>query len=291
MQVSFASPHRACRPSIRLALALLCLTFGTLTVLAFTPAEAQAKPVNPYGLISAQYESNSNPASIVPGIAYGVYQMTPDNAHAFCLWLKGRDKTAQAYGNQLLAAYKKDKKRCGSRFDKAWRTIANKDPKTFHRQQYLYVKSITYTPAVNYLKANVPGFSISRYSIALRNVIFSTAVQHGAWGAYRIVAKAYQSTQSEKKLISQIYRIRAGYDTVKAIRAFAGPGAKIIAIKASDCQWYVANGLLTKKEAKALTGKALVNFYSSSGPEQVGVYYRLQKREKVTALDLYRRYA
>ncbi|MGI6591161.1 MAG: hypothetical protein ACOX1O_06095 [Eggerthellaceae bacterium] len=282
----------AVRPlSIRLAASVLFLAACLLALLVSAPMEAQAKSVNPYGLISAQYESGSDPACIVSGIAYGAYQMTPKNTYAFCRWMGKRDKNAKAYSKKLLAAYKKDKKKCGTHFDKAWKSIAKAHPKAFHRYQYLYVKSISYTPTVRYLQANVKGFKVSRYTNALRNVIFSTAVQHGSWGAYKIIAKAYRSGKGEKKLVSKIYGIRAGYSKAKSIKKSVGKGVTVNAIKSADCRWYVANGLLSKKEASKLKGKALLNFYSCSSAEQVGVYYRLQKCEKVTALNLYRQYA
>lgn len=262
--------------------------------MAVAPGQAQAAVVNPYGIVSAQYESGGDPGCIVSGSAYGAYQMSAYSAHAFADWLKTYKKQSKPYtfGTKLANAYLKDGNRCGTRFDNAWRALASKYGDKFHRYQYLYIKKTHYTPTVNYLSANLKDFKISSYSNALKNAVFSTSVQHGAWGAYKIVAEAFNdldgSTKqpAEKKFIAQIYKVRAAYKSAKTVKKTIANGAPVYAISTGNTQYYVSNGLLSTKQAKKLKGKALVNFYSSSGATQVGVYYRLTVQEKATAQAL-----
>lgn len=290
--------RRALPFSASSAFAAIALSVGVAASLVALPATAEAKAVNPYGIVAAQYESGSDPACVVSGSAYGAYQMSTGNAHAFATWLKATyQKKTKPYqfGTKLLVAYKKDGNACGKKFDAAWRSLgsAASTANTFHRYQYLYVKKILYTPTTKYLAANVKNFKLSKYSKALKNAIFSTSVQHGSWGAYKIVAKAFANLNgskkrpAEKKLITEIYQVRAAYKSAKTIKkSVAGTGQKVYAISSKHTKYYVSNRMLTAKQAKKLVGKALVNFYSCSGATQVGVYYRLVVQEKNTALSL-----
>ena len=312
MRTAFESADRLPSPSRHLQsiCAAACLAlFAALVLSCAAPGLAQAKSVDPYGRISAQYESGSDPSCVVPGAAYGAWQMTAENAHSFAAWMKAKsDKTVKAYGTKLLAAYKKDANEknsskkddagaCGKHFDKEWKSLASKYRSGFFRQQYLFVKQLSYTPAVNYLQGNVKGFKMSRYSTALRNVLFSTAVQHGSYGAYKIFKKAfsnlggYSAKLSEKKIINAVYAVRSGYKKTSTLKAQVGGGQKVYSITKKDYQYYVKWGLMTKAQASKLKGKSLVNFYSCSGSVQVGVYYRLGISEPATARAMYAKYA
>lgn len=294
--VSSAFRDRSPHTSRLVAASAVCLALaGAAGALTLSPSEAQASVVNPYGIVAAQYESGSNPGSVVSGSAYGAYQMSTTNAHAFAQWMQTYKKTSKPYkyGTKLLNAYLKDGGRCGSRFDAAWRALASKYGDSFHRYQYLYIKKTHYTPAVSYLKANLPAFKVSSYSNALKNALFSASVQHGAWGAYKIAAQAFANLKgsseqlpSEKKLIAEIYKVRAAYKSAKTVKKTIANGAPVYSISSGNTQYYVSNGLLSAKQAKKLKGKALVNFYSSSGATQVGVYYRLTVQENATTLSL-----
>lgn len=296
MRTAFESADRLPSPSryLQSICAAACLAlFAALVLTCAAPGQAQAKSVDPYGRISAQYESGSDPACVVSGSAYGAWQLTSYNAHAFATWMKGKSsKTVKAYGTTLLSAYKKDGNKCGTRFDKAWKSLASKCYAGFFRQQYLYVKQLCYTPAVKSLESSVKGFKMTRYSTALRNVMFSTAVQHGPSGAVKIFAKAfknlggYSAKLSEKKIIAAVYKVRAGYKKTSTLKSQLGKSANVNTIKPVHYSYYVSAGLMTKTQAAKLKSKSLVNFYSCSGYTQVGVYYRLAISELSTATTM-----
>lgn len=295
----YARPARfTCIRRQSAALLVAAALAGTAAALIALPASAQAKAVNPYGVVCAQFESGGNPGCVVSGSAYGAYQMSTYHARAFADWLRATYKkksAAYTFGTTLRTAYKKDRNTCGKRFDQAWRKLAANNGRTFHRYQYLYVKKTHYTPAADYLSRNVKAFKLGKYSKALKNALFSASVQHGAWGAYKIASKAFGNLKgtkkrpAETKLIAEMYKVRAGYQPVKTVRkTIANPGEAVHAISAQNTRYYVSNGLLTAKTAKKLKGKALVNFYSCSGATQVGVYYRLTVSENNAAQALLR---
>lgn len=51
------------------------------------------------------------------------------------------------------------------------------------RVQRNYVRRSYYDPIVRSIESAVPGFDMDNYSIALRNVFWSRAVQHGVGGS------------------------------------------------------------------------------------------------------------
>ena len=84
--------------------------------------------------------------------------------------------------NRLAAAYEADGG-YGSSFDATWRALANEDSDGFMRVQRNYVRRSYYDPIVRSIESAVPGFDMDNYSIALRNVFWSRAVQHGVGGS------------------------------------------------------------------------------------------------------------
>lgn len=97
----------------------------------------------------------------------------------------------------------------------AWRSIAKEQPERFEALQEGFIRESHYKPAVEAI-AERTGLEADKLSPAMREVIWSTAVQHGPAGAARIFDRADDLSGKptdpayERKLISNVYKLRAG---------------------------------------------------------------------------------
>lgn len=148
--------------------------------------------------------------------------------------------------------------------------------------QYKFSLTVYYNPAVKLWESAVPAFDVDDYSVALRNVLYSTSIQHGAGGSKSIFVQAVRSADGfaniadEEKLIVAIYNERARATKDK-------PSDSAIKIKKANLT--TTNYKRAKKYG--LTGKYLAHFYSNSANVQVSVFVRLYVNEKADALALY----
>lgn len=166
----------------------------------------------------------SSGAGDAGGKSYGAYQFSSrsDIPRAFFRWCQSSSDTYyRSIGNRLAAAYEADGG-YGSNFDATWRALANEDSDGFMRVQRNYVRRSYYDPIVRSIESAVPGFDMDNYSIALRNVFWSRAVQHGVGGssgfsssdgrggATGVIMRAFDAlggfaNQPEAQLIEAIY--------------------------------------------------------------------------------------
>lgn len=147
------------------------------------------------GGLSAKYESSGNPGAIgydnTGGWSYGKYQLAHNNAYSFV--------NESPYKSEF-----KGIKFNSPEFRSKWKEVAAKDPQGFEKAQHDYIVKTHLEPQEQKL-ASV-GFDLNRHSPVLRDVVFSTAVQHGAGtdvvqNAIRKVGK----NASDKDLIKAIY--------------------------------------------------------------------------------------
>jgi len=176
----------------------------------------------PAGNLAARFESGEDGgASIghtpVAGTCYGTFQIasgtpTYDN---FIRYLKERapDLSARLLGRGPANTGSSD-----GAVPKEWRRIACEFPKRFDRLQYEFILSSHYRPAVAEIFAQT-GVDVSALSPASREVLWSTAVQHGVGGAVDIFVTAIETIKPrvveeprvvyfEKALIEEVYRLR-----------------------------------------------------------------------------------
>lgn len=172
-------------------------------------------PENKLGELSAKYESNGKPGTISTGVgdiggkSYGAWQLASNmgSVDKFLNFLKTNNAF---YYNELSGAKKMDGNTFGTNFDNAWRSIANSDETGFLELQRIYIKANYYdVSAASLLKKY--NFNIEEHSWALQNVLWSTAVQHGANGAVNIF-KTVGLDQSDRDLIIAIYDERSNVD-------------------------------------------------------------------------------
>lgn len=222
------------------------------------------------------------------GTSYGIY-MFASNAGtplSFVQWLKEFEEGSlyRDMGDTLYRAYAYNQAGqyspgYGSNFNATWRSVADAHRTEFTEAQRDYWKTHAYTDLLNNLKAGEPAFDLKDYSVALRNVLWSRSVQHGAGvlsganssdgcsGATGVVLRAFKKlggfkNQSEAQLIQAIYDECSRLDDTPAKKTMSGDTA----------------------EKYGISGQSMAYFSGNSGDVQVSVYRRLSVNEPADAL-------
>jgi hypothetical protein len=132
------------------------------------------------GILSEKYESSGEPGIIanndgdIGGKSYGAWQIATNvgSMKAFLDWLKRKD---EGLYSKLEGAKKRDNG-YGKNFDAEWKKIAKENRKYFYQVQWEFIKKTHYDPVVEYFKKEI---DFTKRTWTLRNVVWSTAVQHG----------------------------------------------------------------------------------------------------------------
>lgn len=152
------------------------------------------------GKLSAPYESSGNPGTVSTGkgdpggVSYGTYQLTTNNVKGFVQ----QSKYANSFKGLTPGS---------SAFSNQWKAIAAKDPQGFQQEQQSYIEKTHYQPQAQKLAS--AGVNVNNLSPVLKDVIFSTSVQHGP--ATNIVLNSIKKVgpnASEEALIKEIYKQR-----------------------------------------------------------------------------------
>lgn len=171
------------------------------------------------GQLSARFESGGDGVAAVGydrngGTSYGKYQVS-SRAGSLGDFLDFLDSAAPDLAQRLRAAGPGNTGSRKGAMPDAWRAIAREQPERFEDLQEAFVRQSHYEPAVEAI-ARRTSLSADTLSTAMREVIWSTAVQHGPAGAARIFDRADAMSGNptdpgyERRLISNVYRIRAG---------------------------------------------------------------------------------
>lgn len=261
----------------------LAAALCSLAIVLVSPQSAFA--ARDLGQLCSKYETGNDPAEIDPASAYGAYQMSPGHAYTFAKELRDKEisnskdaelETFATWGASLVKAYNQDGKETGSKFNAAWKKIAAENSTLFFNAQYRYCKKRYYDEAVKYIKIAIPGLDVTKYTSALKNAIFSTAIQHGPYGCVYYIMKpaleevgGWQDGLAESVLIDLIYYERSRVDS-------AAPASSATQISATD----------STAKSYGINGMYLVHFYSCSSAVQVSVYNRLHNNERKDAQAL-----
>lgn len=117
-----------------------------------------------------------------------------------------------------------------SGFDSTWKALAKNYSKRFDQLQHGFIKSSHYDPAAKKIKSSI-GFDASKYPVAVQNVLWSTAVQHGAGGAANVFRNAgIRQGMSPAEIIKRVYNER-----------MAGNGTKYFSRSSSSIRQSVVN--------------------------------------------------
>lgn len=273
--------------SILLCLALLVAAIPVILPVFTSATAADDQEEQLLGTLSQRFEASgpgviSSGSGDAGGKSYGAYQFSSrsDIPRAFFRWCQSSSDTYyRSIGNRLSAAYDADGG-YGSSFDATWRALANEDSDGFLRVQRNYVRRSYYDPIVRSIESAVPGFDMDNYSIALRNVFWSRAVQHGVGGS-----SGFSSSDGRGGATGVIMR---AFD---ALGGFANqPEAQLIeaiynesgAVREPQSDSY---GVMTGPTADkyGVTGKVLKYYDGNSGDVQLGVYARLRINEPAKA--------
>ena len=222
------------------------------------------------------------------GTSYGIY-MFASNAGtplSFIQWLKEFEEGSlyRYMGDKLYNAYAYDVNEkyspgYGSNFNANWRSVGDDYPGEFTQAQKDYWETHAYADLLNNLKSAVPAFDLNNYSVALRNVLWSRSVQHGAGvlsganssdgrsGATGVVLRAFDKlggfkNQGEAEIIQAIYAECSKLDGTPAKRTMSGDTA----------------------EKYGISGRSMAYFSGNSGDVQVSVYRRLHINEPADAV-------
>lgn len=116
-------------------------------------------------------------------------------------YIKGADPTTY----KALSQYKPGT----SQFDGVWKSIACHSAEKFNALQHNFIKQSHFDPAANKIKSSI-GFDVTKYSPAVQNVLWSTAVQHGSAGAANVFkGVGIKMGMSESEIIQRVYNERA----------------------------------------------------------------------------------
>ena len=171
------------------------------------------------GQLSARFESGSDGVAAVGydrngGTSYGKYQVS-SRAGSLTDFLKFLDTEAPDISKRLRASGPGNTGSRKGAMPDMWRAIASEQPERFEKLQEAFVHQSHYKPALESIVQRT-GLTEATLSPAMREVIWSTAVQHGPAGAARIFARADAMSGKptdpayERKLISNVYKIRVG---------------------------------------------------------------------------------
>ena len=168
------------------------------------------------GSLSEKYESNGNPGIISGGIgdpggkSYGAWQLASNvgSVDNFLIWLK---TSKIEFYNTLMEAKIADLGTFGTTFDSAWKSLASNHYDEFYGLQRVYIKANYYDLIVKKLKSSGIDYTSRLNSIAIRNMLWSLSVQHGATGGFNI-ANIYKTINVDKDFINSIYDERSKVD-------------------------------------------------------------------------------
>ncbi|WP_319759081.1 hypothetical protein [Maridesulfovibrio sp.] len=172
------------------------------------------------GDLSAKFESGSNGVSAigydrVGGTSYGKYQIASKTGtmDRFLEFLKSK---APELAEKLLNAGPADTGSKNGAMPDIWKQLADSDPKGFEKLQHDFIQGSHYDPAVKMILEKT-GIDINSMPAPVREVLWSTSVQHGPTGASRLISKAIEklASNAENKgfpadLVKEIYGERKG---------------------------------------------------------------------------------
>ena len=177
---------------------------------------AGSEPTQP-GILAARFESASRPDAIGydrrGGTCYGTYQLS-SRMGGMDAFLKFLDTEAPQWAKRLRDAGPANTKGRNGAMPAEWKRIHREAPERFAGLQHAFTQKTYYDPAANLVQRRT-GINPDQASPALREVLWSTAVQHGVNGAANIFQRALETISAndngpprESDLIQAIYNER-----------------------------------------------------------------------------------
>jgi hypothetical protein len=169
------------------------------------------------GNISKRFESGNNgPATIGydrnGGTSYGTYQISSRQG-TMNRFLEFLETDAPMWAARLKAAGPANTGGTRGEMPSVWREIASESPELFDRLQQQFITASHYEPALASI-ADRTGINVDQLPRAVREVLYSTSVQHGPGGATNIFEKVladYDNLDGKdtmRSLIDDVYALR-----------------------------------------------------------------------------------
>jgi len=173
-------------------------------------------PDNVGGMLSAFFESGERGDAVGydsnGGTSYGTFQISSRQG-TMRHFLDFLAKQAPEWATRLEHAGPANTGSTKGKMPAEWRAIASEDPEKFANLQRRFIAESHYLPALkNVLQST--GLDRDMFSIPLKEVLFSTAVQHGSTGATKIFQRAMETLDQAKpndiasQLLEQVYAVR-----------------------------------------------------------------------------------
>jgi len=171
------------------------------------------------GKLSSKFETGGRKSSagIVGwdkkgGTSYGTYQIAAGvgSMAAFLKFAKAKGETDIV--SRLKASGPADTGGKTGPFVDEWKKIASEKGQSFEQLQHDFIEETQYKPAVSSLLKQTK-YDVQKQSPAIKDVFFSTVVQHGPGGANDIFKTAIKESGGNdadpEKIISNVYKLRA----------------------------------------------------------------------------------
>lgn len=169
------------------------------------------------GSLSEKYESGgigagaiSNTAGDIGGKSYGTWQIATKTGtmDSFMSYIKTKDAdTFNKLSNSGQVG--------SSNFDNEWKNLATSQGDRFNDLQRSFIEATHYKPAIDKIQKDT-GIDFNSMNNVVKNVIWSTAVQHGSAGASNIIRNAeITKDMSSEEMIRRIYAERGADDGLK----------------------------------------------------------------------------
>lgn len=91
-----------------------------------------------------------------------------------------------------------------AQFQQKWKEIAQKDPQGFADAQHKYIEKTHLSPIISRLSQK--GIDVNSLSPIVKDVMWSTAVQHGP--GTKIIEQAMATAKDEQDFIKKVYQLR-----------------------------------------------------------------------------------
>lgn len=167
------------------------------------------------GGLSAQFESGGAGVGAVGydrmgGTSYGLYQISSRQG-TFREFLSYLDHEAPSLADRLRAAGNPDTGGRSGAVPEEWKRIASEDAERFTALQHDFIRKTHFEPVLKDVEKTL---GVENLSEAMKEVVWSTAVQHGPNGARRLFARAAEQSGNsggkldESSLIRDVYALR-----------------------------------------------------------------------------------
>ncbi|MCU0587217.1 MAG: hypothetical protein MUF52_03590 [Syntrophobacteraceae bacterium] len=178
-----------------------------------------SRPSNALGSLSARFESGEAGVDAIGydrqgGTSYGQYQIS-SRAGTMDAFLDYLDEHAPGWARDLRTAGPANTGGRGGAMPREWKRIASEAPQRFADLQRDFIERTHYVPALEEIRDKT-GVDVKGQSRALQEVLWSTAVQHGARGAARLFTRAIEQSGAEggggpaaRRVIDGLYAERA----------------------------------------------------------------------------------